>query len=196
MSKTLVLLLVVSLAVNLAAVVTFSYYWWSEEDSARDPERVRQVRDPEVRPELLRRRLNLSEEQIEEVSRQREAMMRGMMSLRRESSEMRRDLMSLLEAEEVDRRKADSLLSEIASLQVNIERQVFEHLMEMKDVLTQEQQKHLLRMLERRLHPGEAGHPLLEEHFEERAKEHPRQGGKRGGDYGEWQNHRQSNQNR
>ena len=185
MAKTLILLLVVSLVVNVAAVVTFSYYWWNERDSAEERIRRRVARDPDVRPDLLRRRLDLSREQAEGISREREMMMREMAPLREKSSRLRRDLMALLEAEEVNRAKADSLLHEIAALQTEVERRVFEHLAEMRELLTPEQRKHLLRMLERRLHPGGAGHPLLEEHLERRMKRHTRQGEPRGGGNGE-----------
>jgi len=187
MSKTLILLLVFSLAVNLAAVITFSYYWWSEENPTEGQGRGRgwTARDPDMRSDLLRRRLELTEEQAEAVGREREMMMKQMLSIRRQSSEKRRELMGLLEAQELDRGKADSLLEEIAALQVDIEKLTFEHLAKMRELLTPEQQRHLLQMLERRLHTGGAGHPLLEERLESRMKGRPRRGGKRGGEDGE-----------
>jgi Spy/CpxP family protein refolding chaperone len=185
MSKTLVLLLVVSLAVNLAAVVTFSYYWWSEDRSAGRSGRALASRGSDVRPDLLRRRLQLTEEQLGAVGREREEMMRQMMSIRRQSSNKRRELMELLEEAELDRGRADSLLEEIAALQVRIERLTFEHLAKMRQLLTPQQQEHLLRMLERRLPHGGNGHPLLEERMERRMKDRPRHGERHGGDNGE-----------
>jgi Spy/CpxP family protein refolding chaperone len=185
MKRGLVLLLVFSLAVNLTAIVTFSYYWWDEAHSDKGLGRRGTARSADVRPELLRRRLDLSKEQLEQIDGERDRMMTDMMSLREQSSEMRRDLMALLEAEKLDREKADSLLGEIASLQVRIEKQVFEHLVEMKDVLTPEQQRLLLQMLERRLYPGEPERHPLEGRPEGTMRGHAREGGKRGGGNGE-----------
>ncbi len=185
MKRTLILLLVFSLAVNLAAVVTFSYYWWSEARLEKGRRRRSAARSGEVRPDLLRRRLDLRKDQMEEIERERDKMMTEIVSLREQSSEMRRELMALLEAEKFDRGKADSLLSEIAFLQVRIEKQVFEHLVEMRTVLTPEQKKLLLQMLERRLYHGDVGRPLLERRLERRMKGHYRESEKRGGADGE-----------
>lgn len=184
MSKTLIILLVVSLAVNFGAVVTFTYYWLSEGRSLRYASRERVVRGPEVRRELLKRRLGLTEDQIDAISREREMLANEMSSLHMESSERRRELMALMEAEDIDRARADSLLGEIGTLHADIERHVFEHLAAMRDLLTPEQQKHLLQLMERGLRAGGEGHPPLEERMERRMKNRPGQSGERGGDNG------------
>jgi Spy/CpxP family protein refolding chaperone len=183
MSKTLVLLLIVSLAVNLAAAVTFGYYWWSERHTTREFGRRWSMERPEVEPDMLRRRLDLSKEQMETIEKERQALASDMRSLRLRSSRARRELMELLEEEEIDRGRADSLLSEVASLQADIERKVFEHLARMRRVLTPEQREHLLHLLQRRLHPRGAEHLILEKGMEG-MRRHPRQGGQRGGDNG------------
>lgn len=183
MSKTLILLLIVSLAVNLAAALTFGYYWWSEKHNTRETVGRWGMDKPDVKPDILRRRLDLSKEQVERIEKERRALASEMRSLRLESSRARRELMALLEDEDIDRGRADSLLSEVASLQAEIERKVFEHLAEMKGVLTPEQREHLLHLLQRRLHPRGVEHPMLEEGMEG-MRRRPRQGGRRGGDNG------------
>jgi Spy/CpxP family protein refolding chaperone len=169
MNRVLVILLAVSLVVNVAVATTFSYYWLGERSRGRRPSPPWVTGGPEVRPELLKRRLGLTDEQIEQIDAAREE---------------KRKLMALADAEEVEQREVDGLLREIADLQVEIEKQMFKHFRELREILTPEQREHMFRMLESRLEPPVPDHPVPDRPFEGGMRTGPGPGGKQGGQHG------------
>jgi Spy/CpxP family protein refolding chaperone len=140
--KVLVVILIISIAINLATVFTLGYFWWARHASRADVS-VQQHPPPEWPHTRIVRELDLSEQQIEQMRRTNEEMRKAMQPLREELFRKRHELMSLLRADEIARDKADRLIAEIAELQARHEAQLFEHLVNMRSILTPEQQERL-----------------------------------------------------
>lgn len=149
--KILLIVLIASVMINLAAVVTFGFYWWDERGPKRGlpPRQMGERR--EGRASRLRERLNLSEEQIRAIDARSEEMRSKTSALRERLSEKRKDLTALLGEPELDRAKADAIFKEIATLQTELEVLAFENLREIKKILKPEQQERFLELYERRL---------------------------------------------
>ncbi len=165
MSKRfLVVLLIISVVINLAAVFTFGYYWWEERGSRRSFASRWPGRGPGWRGSHLIDKLSLTEEQIEVIDRRHEEMRSEMALLMTELFKKRKELMMLLREAEPDKARAGTLLRKIASLQTKVDSHVFESLCEMKDILTPLQKEQFLILLEERhSYPRGMHHPSWEE---------------------------------
>jgi Spy/CpxP family protein refolding chaperone len=150
--KVLIIILIVSVAINLATMFTFGYFWWTRQTSRREflarPHMV-----PDWQHTRFVRELKLNDDQIEQIRKANEEMRNALRPLREELFEKRRELMSLVREKEPDRRRADALLEEIALLQARHDEYIFDRLFMMKSILTPEQQRKLGALL----------HTLLEE---------------------------------
>jgi Spy/CpxP family protein refolding chaperone len=166
--KLLVIALIISAAINLAAVITFGYYWWEARSFRRGIPSMRAAEGPDWRGSPLRHRLNLTQEQIEAINAKHEEMRSKMLPLMDELFMKRKELMALLREAELDRARVDALLEEIASLQAKVDLQVFENLYQIRDTLTPEQQRQFFMLYERQLFPMGMGMrpPFREEHPE------------------------------
>ena len=152
--RSLIIILVISVAINLAAILTFGYHWWEARSYKREITSRRIDRRRDLRGSLLRHRLNLTEGQMDAINAMHEEMRPKMLSLREKLFTKREELIALLRETKPNKARADSLVKEIASLQAEVEARVFENLCQMRDILTPEQQKQFLQLCERRLHPG------------------------------------------
>ena len=161
--RALIIILVISVAINLAAILTFGYHWWETWSYRREITSRGIDRRRDLRGSLLRHRLNLTEEQIDAINAVHEEMRSKMLSLRGKLFTKREELIALLGETEPNKARADSLIKEIASLQAEVEARVFENLYQMRDILTPEQQKQFLQLYERRLHPEGMRPPPPEE---------------------------------
>lgn len=154
--KVLVIVLVISVAVNLATVFTLGYFWVMKPPACPGP--GPETAMPQWQNARIVRDLGLSHEQMERIRMENEEM-RGMMQpLRQELFEKRRELMSMLREDSMDRARADTLIERIARLQVEHDAQVFERLARIKAVLTPAQQDRLGGLLHQLLMercPGE-----------------------------------------
>jgi Spy/CpxP family protein refolding chaperone len=160
-NKWIVVLLIFSLAVNVAAVVTIGIQW------SRHLTRHHPLSEPpfsQRHREMLHRRLDLSEEQIQTVKESQDQFAAKMETLQNALRTKREALFQQMRAPEPDRAKIDTLLVEIATLQADVERNVVDNLLEMKDVLTTEQREKLLSLIGRRFRdhhkpfgPGQRG---------------------------------------
>lgn len=149
--KILVVVLIVSVVINLAAVLTFGFYWWNEGSPKRDVSQRGMAEGPDWRASRLGHRLNLTDEQIKAMDAGREEMRSKTSSLQRKLSEKRKELTALLREPELDRARADALFKEIATLQTELEVLAFEKLREVSKILTPEQREQFLELYERRL---------------------------------------------
>lgn len=161
--RTLVIILVISVSINLAAILTFGYHWWEVRNFRREMPPRWIDRGPNLRRGLLKHRLDLTEEQIDAINARREEMRPKMRSLRKKMLTKREELSRLMRETEPNREKADSLIREIASLRAEVETRVFESLCQMRNILTPEQQKQFIRLYERRLRPEGMPPPPPEE---------------------------------
>jgi Spy/CpxP family protein refolding chaperone len=166
-SKWIIILLIFSLAVNMAAVVTMVVQW------SRRSEPRRPFFGPpfsEQRREMLRERLDLTDDQYRKVGQAHDQFAEEMDSLQAALRTKREELFRQLETEEPDRGQIEVLLAEIAALQADQERKVVDNLLSMKEVLTPEQRERLHSLLGRRF--GEPRDP-----FGPRERERGRPGG-------------------
>jgi Spy/CpxP family protein refolding chaperone len=158
--RVLVIILAISVAINAATLFTFGYFWWVRHS---DPRRQELLRRPHMMHDWQHTRLavdlDLSENQIEEIMKINEDMRNSMWPMREELFKKRRELMSLLKDSEPDRRRADSLLKEIAALQVQHDEQMFDRLVRIRNILTPEQQEQLGGLLHRFIEEGRPPEP-------------------------------------
>ncbi|MGB3340441.1 MAG: Spy/CpxP family protein refolding chaperone [bacterium] len=152
--KVILIILIVSVAINFATLCTFGYFWWTrhhQEGPFRfgPPDHIKNWGKSGIVQEL-----GLTQEQIEEIHRMREEMEKDVDSLRMELFKKRRELMNILKQSEVNETKVDSIISKITSLQAKHEKTSFKNFQYIRDILTPEQRGKL----------GELLHMALEEH--------------------------------
>jgi len=141
--KLLIIALIISVAINLAAVFTIGFYWREVRSHKRDirPRWTERVHDWHESP--LRRELNLTEEQLEVLNRYQQEMRQKMLPYRQELFTKRKELMELLKETEPNKERADSLFREIVSLQMELEAHIFDNLWYLRSMLTPEQRERL-----------------------------------------------------
>jgi Spy/CpxP family protein refolding chaperone len=149
MKKWLIIVLLFSVAVNVAALVTIGIQW------SRHLGRHHPLSRPpfsEKHREMLHRRLDLSEDQIQKVTEAQEQMVKEMETMRMTLRSKRRELAHLLKEPEPNRAEIDSLLVEISAVQADLERRVVDVLLNLRGLLTPEQREKFLALIDRHLH--------------------------------------------
>ncbi|MFH1007874.1 MAG: periplasmic heavy metal sensor [Candidatus Latescibacterota bacterium] len=145
--KWLILALVFSVMVNVAAIGTIGFHWWRASHAASFlPPPGGPMRGP------MRRELSLDPDQMRELETHRKQMAQEIDHLQEELSEARNSMMALLRSADPDSTAVEEVLEEIMASQMAMERKVLHNLLRMKRELTPEQQEKLLRMMARR--PG------------------------------------------
>jgi Spy/CpxP family protein refolding chaperone len=146
-NKWLILILIFSVAVNVAALFTIGVQWsrhfWRQHPLAKPP-------FSEQHRELLRRKLNLTEDQYQQVKEAHDAFNAEMETMHSSLRAKREALFRQLRAPDPDLAEIDTLLVEMATLQADIERKVVDNLLSMKNVLTPEQRERFLSLIDRR----------------------------------------------
>ncbi|KPK62776.1 hypothetical protein AMJ83_09850 [candidate division WOR_3 bacterium SM23_42] len=151
--KVLVIVLIVSVAINLATMFTFGYFWWTRHTGRQEFwTRPRMMLD--WQHTRFVRELMLTDDQITQIIKANEEMRNAMHPLREELFEKRRELMSLVREKETNRSRADMLLEEISLLQARHDEYIFDRLLTMKNILTPEQQQKLGALLNTLLEEG------------------------------------------
>ena len=145
-SKWIIVLLIFSLAVNMAAVVTIGIQW-SRHFTRHHPLHEEPPFSARHR-EMLRRRLDLTDDQFRAVQDVHDGFADEMEAKHNVLREKRAALFELLRAPDPDRERIDSLLVEISVHQADIERNVVDNLLELKDVLTPAQREKLLSLID------------------------------------------------
>ena len=167
----LFVLLVISVAINLATMFTLGYFWWTRRAVEREfgpgPHMMH-----EWQHSRIVRELELSGEQIEEIRKANEEMRNAMRPLREELFKKRQELMSVLQEREANIAVAEVLLDEISELQAQHEKQIFERLLMMKEILTPQQQEKLGFLLNALIEEGRPPGmphkpPLPHRHFQQ-----------------------------
>jgi len=152
--KVIFIILIASVAINLATLVTFSYFWCIRDDQKgpyifHQPNHIKNWgKNPMIK------KLELTQEQLNEIRRMREEMGKGADSLRIELFKRRKELMDILKQDDVDQSGVDSIINEISNLQAQHEKRIMKNFQHIRDILTQEQREKL----------GEFLHMALEEH--------------------------------
>ncbi len=148
--KTLVIILIVSLCINLVAIFTLGYYWMEVHRHERGIMPPGIAKGHDWRRSHLREKLDLTEEQVEALNETQEELRSKIHPLMKELFSKREGLLSLLRESEYDSERADNMIREIVSMQVEIESHIFENLRHMKNILSQEQQERFFEMMKER----------------------------------------------
>ena len=158
--KVLVIILVISVAINAATLFTFGYFWWTRHVR---PERRELVEQPHMMHDWqhtrIARNLDLSKEQIDEIKKMNEEIRSEMWPIREELFQKRQELMSLLRENEPDSMRVDRLLKEIAAMQAEHEAMIFHRMLKMREILTPEQREQLGGLLHRFMEQGRPPEP-------------------------------------
>ena len=158
--RWLILALVFSVMVNVATIGTIGFHWWKVRSVDHLP-----PPPPELMLRPLRRPLDLTPDQMQELGAQRRRISEEIRGIRKDLFESRARLMELLRSPDPDSMAVEEILQEIASAQVALERKVIHNILRMKRTLTPEQREKLLQMMERRggwgrMGPGQ-GHGMM-----------------------------------
>ena len=161
MSKRFLLIaLIISFALNLATVATFGYLRWNVH---RHRVRVRHGAPLWMNKSFdwdrghLREKLNLSDEQIEELNAKHEEIRLRTQPLLEELFVKREGLIELLKDAKPDSVTADSLICDIVTLQTELELNIFRHMQKTKEILTTEQQELFMELIEKQMPPPGIG---------------------------------------
>ena len=146
--KLITFLLIFSLTVNVAALITMGYFWGKGERSRETVSR-RMSESPR-----LGSRLSLDKRQWGKMHSMRESLFKGIKPVRDELEAKREDLVNLLTLEEPDRSAIDEKIVEIDALQSQIQRAVIDNLLREKEFLNPEQQKQYFDVISRNLSPN------------------------------------------
>jgi len=149
--KLLIIILLVSVAINLGVIFTFGYNLWQEHNFRRGhgpgPDMMGPM--PDWRHSPLRYELNLTDEQIEKLNIIQEEMQPIMSLSMQEMLKTRKELVTLWMESETDSTKADSLFQKLTTAQIEMEKKMLTHLKKISDVLTPEQRKRLFTFFEK-----------------------------------------------
>ena len=146
--KLIIFLLIFSLTVNVAALITMGYFWGRGE---RSREAVFRGRD---KPPLLRGELSLDEIQQRKMRGMRGSLFEEIKPVRDEMEAKREDLVNLLTTEEPDLRAIDQKIGEINVLQSQVQHAVIDTLLREKDFLDPKQPEQYFDVISRRLCPN------------------------------------------
>jgi Spy/CpxP family protein refolding chaperone len=154
--KPLIVALLVSTAINLVAVFTFGFYWRESVRGWRGPTPL----SPEMQPDIngpfgqLRGRLKLSDAQRDTIWSLEQAMESRSQPIRQQLFETRGRLMTLINGPDLDQGRSDSLFRATTALQDQLEQQVYENMLLIRNILTPEQRDQL-GILSREFMPGD-----------------------------------------
>ena len=146
--KLIIFLLIFSLTINIAALVTMGYFWGRGERS-----REAVFRENDKSP-LLREELSLDEMQQRKMRGMRGSLFEEIQPVRDEMEAKREDLVNLLTTDEPDRRAIGQKIGEINVLQSQVQRAVIDTLLREKEFLNPMQQKEYFDVISRRLCPN------------------------------------------
>jgi Spy/CpxP family protein refolding chaperone len=158
--KFLIIILLVSVAINLGVMFTVGFNLWQGRHFRRgDGPHVPGGPMPDWWKSPLRYELKLTDEQIERLNTIQRELSSKMPILMQNLLATRKALVALWMESEIDTVKADSLFRKLTTAQMEMEKQTLFHLKEISDVLTLEQRMRLFAFFERgpmspRMPPG------------------------------------------
>jgi len=143
--NVLLVVLIFSLSLNLAVVFTAGYRWW----------RGRSRRFPE-RPFLLEHLSDrLSPGQLDKIRDLREQSLTKAESLKKGLWEKRESLIEELRKAEPNRERVNEILRDISGMQFELEKEVVEDLLRMRELLPAEERERILNAMRERLKASE-----------------------------------------
>lgn len=146
--KLIIFLLIFSLTINVAALVTMGYFWGRGEGGGEA------VFERSGESPRLGSRLSLDKVQQRKMRGMRGSLFEGIKPVRDELEAKREDLVNLLTTEDPDRMVIDQKIGEINVLQSQIQHAVIDSLLREKEFLNPMQQKEYFDVISRRLCPN------------------------------------------
>jgi Spy/CpxP family protein refolding chaperone len=151
--KAIIVILIISVAINLATVITFVYFWTSRSRveapiGPRPPERF-----PEWHGGPLEKKLKLNKQQLERIRQVNEEIRVKAQPIHEELFKKRHELMSLIQDKDPDKEKIDALIQDIAMLQAAHDKEICIGLLKIKEVLKPEQRKKLGMLMQALINP-------------------------------------------
>lgn len=144
--KILVIALIVSVGINLGVLSIFLFHLWNGHEMEHPMHKIME-------------QMKLTPEQKELMKEERESFEQKTEPIKDELAGKRSEVLNLLKEAEVNTDQRDRLFSETAQLQAELEMMVFEHLGQVKQILTPEQQEIFFQHLEMELPHDEGDHP-------------------------------------
>jgi len=159
----LILSLIISVAINIGVFGNAGYHWIKSKG-----EKPRHGETAQSPMSAFCKKLDLSKEQISEMESLRKTLDPKIEEIKKELKEKRVQLVNQLMESEPDREKIDIELSEIESLQTELQKIVIDHMLQEKKILSPEQQEIFFSIILKRLcpngrHQGEDFLPMTEE---------------------------------
>jgi Spy/CpxP family protein refolding chaperone len=148
MKRKLVFLGVILLiAINVSVLATVGYRWKCGQRG--------KICEGHMPGEYLGQQLSLSDSQKQKMETLRKAFEERTIEIRENLLAKRNELVKLLSEPQPDSTKIESLVKEIGTAQTELEKEVVNHLLHKKEMLTPEQQRKFLDLLKERLfHEG------------------------------------------
>ena len=129
--RTLAILLIISVGINVGIIGTFAYNYFKFKSSVG--------RGPEGLSRWFEERFDLSSEQAEEVDDIISSDREVMDDLRSKIDAKMEELATLLDEDDPDRKAIEDVISDLSSLRYEMEKRVVENMLEIRGVLTPEQ---------------------------------------------------------
>jgi Spy/CpxP family protein refolding chaperone len=168
-SKIIILLLIISFGINIGLIVRLA---WQRPVLRRFGERdIRQG----WRRDGLRHRLDLNENQLKAIEAMHESTFVKMNVIRETLDLKRAALINILKEPQPDSSRIQTIIKEIANLQIQIELGFTKNLLAMKKVLTPEQQEQFFELFKERFGNREMGRfpPEPPRHLKQRPRHGP-----------------------
>ncbi len=152
-NRILIVVLLISVAINLASVITLVFHWVSDAPVKQSFVRRPFDRRAAVHHRFFARKIGLDDNQIEQFDRIRQEMTDVTQPVRREIMIRRHELMNLLSQSDPDTAKAAQLIDEISKLQTEHERRAFHGFLKIRSILTPGQQEKMGMLLNMLIDP-------------------------------------------
>lgn len=146
--KTLTWLFVFSVIINISALATIGYHWF-------ESKRTRFERGRSGHQEFLVRELGLTEQQSAQIQKLRSDLWQKLKPLKSQLDEERRIFFQMQNQDSVDIELLYQSIDRISELQRQMQRITAENMLASKAILTPEQRKKFLSLMESRMKMGE-----------------------------------------
>src|SRR4030042_6303434 len=146
-NRILVIVLIISVAINLATVVTLGIKWMSDSRIRRPFDHHPFDQRLSLHHRYFVKELGLTDEQVARLGAIRKEIAEVMQPVQKEILIRRNELMNLLKQPSPDTIKAAELITEISPLQAEHERRSFQGFLKIRSILTPEQQNRMEAIL-------------------------------------------------
>ncbi|MCX5778844.1 MAG: periplasmic heavy metal sensor [Elusimicrobia bacterium] len=132
--KAVIVLMIISLGFNAGVLVTMGHHWLRHRAFERHP-----ATEIERHQKRMQKMLQLTEPQAQKMHADWEAMQKMIEPVKLKLEEKRAALFSLIDSGTADVAAIDRIIGEIAPLQIQLEKTIFEHSLAFSKTLTADQ---------------------------------------------------------